>query len=170
MYQNTLPLARTSAYNSEMTTSSSSTAHSACWGHLPLKIKHHVFIRQWGSSPHAAAQSAGTSPGALYPLCSCELSLCPPFCNGISTCGDKISFFPLLHFKQEDVCLEMSVSRSSAGILESKSSLWGNSRGKRRKLKTNGVILVSSYWKKKTRKERVKTNWKGISVWGQYQT
>lgn len=92
---------------SEVTSSCSCVVCSGYWGHPPLITEHHAFImRQRDSSPSTATQAAGISPAAFCFLCSCELSLYPPFCNGVSTCGEKILFLPQLPFKWEDACLE----------------------------------------------------------------
>lgn len=119
-----------------MTSRCSCVVRSGCWGHPLLITEHHAFIkRQRDSSPYTATQAAGISPGAFCLLCSCELSLCPSFCNEISTCGDKIPFFSVTLQTTGCVLGVMPVNRSNAGIQESKSSSWGNSSGKRRKLK-----------------------------------
>lgn len=115
-----------------------------CWPQWLLRasstdIKHPAFTtRQQGSSPYTATQAAGISPAAFCLLCSCELAFCPSFCNGTSTCGDKIPFYSVTLQTTGCVLGVMPVSRSNSGILESESSPWGNSSGKRKLKKVVG--------------------------------
>lgn len=115
-----------------------------CWPQWLLRAsstdtKHSAFITgQQSSSPYNATQAAGISPAAFCILCSFELSLCPSFCNGTSTCRDKIPFYSVTLQTTGCVLGVMSISRSNAGILESESSPWGNSSGKRKLKKVMG--------------------------------
>lgn len=98
-----------------------------CWPQWLLRasftdIKHPAFItRQQSSSPYNATQAAGISPAAFV-FSALLNSLCPSFCNGTSTCRDKIPFYSVTLQTTGCVLGVMFTSRSNAGILESESS------------------------------------------------